>query len=176
MPLSFKCHRFPPTIIRHSIWRHARFTLNLRDAEEMLAERDLDMPYETIRRWFFRFRPVTAGRRSPYLARTMKRYGRPKSSVTDRSRAYRAAMTAIGNAERRQCGRWPNNRTENSHQPIQRREGAMARFMDVKTLQNFAAVHAFDCKNFIVGRHLTRRNTFKQNRSAAPADWRQLAA
>ncbi len=37
--LSFKRHRFPPDIIRHSIWLYARFTLSYRDVEEMLAER-----------------------------------------------------------------------------------------------------------------------------------------
>ncbi len=40
--LSFKRHRFPPEIIRHSIWLYARFTLSFRDVEEMLAERGLD--------------------------------------------------------------------------------------------------------------------------------------
>jgi hypothetical protein len=38
-PLSFKRHRFPPTIIRHCVWLYARFTLSYRDIEEMLAER-----------------------------------------------------------------------------------------------------------------------------------------
>ena len=37
--LFFKRHRFPPDIIRHSIWLYARFTLSYRDVEEMLAER-----------------------------------------------------------------------------------------------------------------------------------------
>ena len=72
----------------------------------------------------------------------MKRYGRPDSIVTDRLRSYRAAMNAIGNAAVRTCGRRLNNRAENSHQPFRRREGAMARFRDIKTLQKFAAVHA----------------------------------
>ncbi len=45
-----------------------------------------------------------------------------------------AAMTVIGNAAARVRGRWLNNRAENSHQPFQRREGAMATFGDVKTL------------------------------------------
>ncbi len=45
--LSFKRHRFPPEIIRHSIWLYARFTLSFRDVEEMLAERGLDISYET---------------------------------------------------------------------------------------------------------------------------------
>jgi putative transposase len=52
--LSFKRHRFPPEIIRHSIWLYARFTLSFRDVEEMLAERGLDVSYETIRRGFMK--------------------------------------------------------------------------------------------------------------------------
>ena len=43
--LSFKRHRFPPDIIRHAIWLYARFTLSLRDVEELLAERGLDVSY-----------------------------------------------------------------------------------------------------------------------------------
>ena len=49
-PLSFKRRRFPPSIIRHAIWLYVRFTLSLRDVEEMFAERGLDLSYETIRR------------------------------------------------------------------------------------------------------------------------------
>ena len=56
--LSFKRHRFPPEIIRHSIWLYAKFTLSFRDVEEMLAERGLDVSYETIRRWFLKFGPL----------------------------------------------------------------------------------------------------------------------
>ncbi len=48
--LSFKRHRFPPEIIRHSIRLYARFTLSFRDEEEMLAEGGMDVSYETIRR------------------------------------------------------------------------------------------------------------------------------
>jgi transposase-like protein len=40
-PISFKRHHFPPDVTRHSIWLYARFTLSLRDVEEMLAERGL---------------------------------------------------------------------------------------------------------------------------------------
>jgi putative transposase len=58
--LSFKRHRFPPEIIRHTIWLYARFTLSLRDIEEMLAERGVDVSYETVRRWFLKFGPTIA--------------------------------------------------------------------------------------------------------------------
>ena len=111
-----------------------------------------------------------------FLKRTMKRYGRPKVSVTDRLKSYRAAMNVIGNAAAQTCGRWLNNRAENSHQPFRRREGAMARFRAIKTLQGFAAAHASIHNHFNQERHLYNRETFKLNRSAALAEWRRLAA
>ena len=103
-------------------------------------------------------------------------YGRPASIVTDGLPSYRAAMIVIGNAAARTCGRWLNNRAENSHQPFRRREAAMANFRDVKTLQKFAAVHASIHNHFNHERHLNDRDIFKQARAAALAEWRQLAA
>jgi len=97
-------------------------------------------------------------------------------AVLDRLRSYRAAMKIVGVAERQRCGRWLNNRAENPHQPFRRREGAMARFRDIKTLQKFASAHASIHNHFNQDRHLNRRNIFKQNRSAALAEWRLLAA
>ena len=111
-----------------------------------------------------------------FLKRAMKRYGRSASIVTDGLSSYRAEMNAIGKAAARTCGRWLNNRAENSHQPFRRREGAMARFRDIETLQKFASVHASIHNHFNHDRHLNRRNIFKQDRAAALAEWRQLAA
>jgi putative transposase len=85
-------------------------------------------------------------------------------------------MNEIGNGAIQECGRWLNNRAENSHQPFRRREGAMARFRDIKTLQKFASVHASIHNHFNLDSHLTSRDDFKKNRSAALAEWRQIAA
>ena len=52
----------------------------------------------------------------------------------------------------------------------------MARFRDIKTLQKFASTHASVHNHFNLERHLNQRATFKENRSAAMAEWRQLAA
>ncbi len=60
MPLSFKRHRILPEVIRHSIWPYARITPSFRDVEGLLAERGLDVSYETFRRWFLKFGPVIA--------------------------------------------------------------------------------------------------------------------
>jgi len=111
-----------------------------------------------------------------FLKRAMKRFGHPHSIVTDRLRSYRAAMNVIGNAGVQEYDRWMNNRAENSHQPFRRREGAMSKFRDTKILQKFASAYASIHNHFNLERHLIRRDTFKGDRAAALAEWRQMAA
>jgi hypothetical protein len=48
-PISYRRHQFPPEIIRQTVWLYLRFTLSYRDVEELLAERGLDISYETVR-------------------------------------------------------------------------------------------------------------------------------
>src|SRR5258707_6330499 len=60
--LNYHRHRFPPEIIQHAIWLYLRFTLSYRDVEELLAERGLDISYETVRRWVLKFGPAIARR------------------------------------------------------------------------------------------------------------------
>jgi transposase-like protein len=54
-PVSFKRHRFPPNVIRLAVWLYFRFTLSLRDVEEMLAQRGIEVSYETVRCWTLKF-------------------------------------------------------------------------------------------------------------------------
>src|SRR6516162_1872458 len=70
--LSYRRHRFPAEIIQHAIWLYLRFTLSYRDVEELLAERGLDVSYETVRRWVLKFGPL--------IARKL-RQGRPRPSA-----------------------------------------------------------------------------------------------
>jgi len=53
-------YRFPSDIIQRAIWLYLRFTLSYRDVEELLAERGVEVSYETIRRWVLTFGPVIA--------------------------------------------------------------------------------------------------------------------
>ena len=228
----FRYFNSSPEVIRLAVMMYVRYPLSLRQVEDLLFERGIDICHETVRFWWNRFGPMFAaeirkrrvqrhrcysrwrwhldevfvkingeayylwravdhegevlevfatkrrdrGAALKFLRRTMKRYGRPKAIVTDRLRSYRAAMMLIGNASSQECGRWLNNRAENSHQPFRRREGAMSKFRDVKTLQKFAAAHASIHIHFNQDRHLNRRDTFKQNRSTALAEWRELVA
>jgi transposase-like protein len=60
MTISFARHQFPPNIIRHAVWLYLRFTLSFRDVEDSLAERGLDVSYETVGRWVLKFGPLFA--------------------------------------------------------------------------------------------------------------------
>src|SRR5690349_6987998 len=62
MGISYRRHRFPPVVIQHAVWLYLRFTLSYRDVEDLLAERGLDISYETIRYWVLKFGPVIARR------------------------------------------------------------------------------------------------------------------
>ena len=108
------------------------------------------------------------------LKRIMKKYGRPRSVGTDGLSSYSAAMKEIGAADRHDVGGRLNNRAENSHQPFRRRERAMQRFRNIKTLQKFSSVHAQIHNHFTQERHLVTRRIYKQRRTAALAEWRAL--
>jgi putative transposase len=58
--LTYRRHRFPASIIQHAIWLYLRFTLSYRDVKDLLAERGLDISYETVWRWVLKFGPLIA--------------------------------------------------------------------------------------------------------------------
>src|SRR5436305_907749 len=174
--LSYRRHRFPPEIIQHAVWLYLRFTLSYRDVEELLAERGLDVSYETVRRWVLKFGPLIARRlrqrrprpgnrwhldemvvriagRRMYLWRAVDDEGEvldmlvqrhrdtraalrlmrkllrkqgfaPKVLVTDKLGSYGAAFRRLRLRCHHEQGLRRNNRAENSHQPVRRRERA----------------------------------------------------
>ena len=97
------------------------------------------------------------------LKRIMKKYGQPRSVVTDGLCSYSAAMKELGAADRHEVGGRLNNRGENSHQPFRRRR---ERAMDANSL-----IHPIHLQ-----RHLVTRQIYKQRRTAALAEWRALTA
>ncbi len=58
--ISYTRHRFPSEIIQRAIWLYFRFSLSFRDVEEMMAERGIEVSYETVRRWVLKFGPAFA--------------------------------------------------------------------------------------------------------------------
>ncbi len=226
--ISYSRHRFPPLIIQHAIWLYFKFSLSYRDVEDLLAERGIDVSYETIRRWVVKFgsayarklsksgpRPSSQrhldevfvsinGKRS-YLWRMVDSEGEvleilvqsrrnkraalklirkllknqgfvPDVIVTDKLPSYGAALREIGRTRYHDFGGRKNNRAENSHLPVRRRERKMQRFKSPGSAQRFLSVHASIYNTFYVQRHLISRKILRQFRDEAMSVWQTATA
>jgi putative transposase len=221
-------HRFPPPIIQHAIWLYLRFTLSYRDVEELLAERGLEVSYETVRRWVLKFGPGFARRfrRSRprpsdrwhldemvvrivgkrmflwgavdhegevldmlvqrrrdkraalrLMRKLLRRQGfAPKFLTTDKLGSYGAAFRHLRLTCPHQQGLRKNNRTENSHQAVRRRERKMQRFKSAGSAQRFLNMHAAVHNTFNLQRHLISRSTLRIFRAEAAAKWHDAVA
>lgn len=226
--ISYKRHRFPLEVIRHAVWLYARFSLSYRDIEDLLAERGLDISYETARRWFLKFGPgisrnLRSKRPTPsdywhldemaimirgkryWLWRAVDNEGEvldflvqskrnaraarklifkllkrqrmaPTRLVTDKLRSYHVAFKKLGLSIEHIDDKQANNRAENSHQPVRRRERKMQRFKSPGSVQRFLNVHAATYNTFYFQRHLINRPTLKQYRAEAFSIWEIVTA
>ena len=57
---SFKYFKTSPEIIRLAVMLYIRFPLSVRNVEDLLYERGIDVSHETVRYWWNRFGPVFA--------------------------------------------------------------------------------------------------------------------
>jgi putative transposase len=111
------------------------------------------------------------------LRKLLRRQGFvPTVVVTDKLRSYGAALREIGFSRRHEQGLRANNRAENSHQAVRRRERKMQGFKSAKSAQRFVSVHAAVYNTFNVQRHLISRTTHRRFRTAAHQCWREATA
>src|SRR5215208_4256403 len=96
----------------------------------------------------------------------------PKKVTTDRLRSYGAAFRHLGLSCRHEQGMRQNNRADNSHQVVRRRERKMQRFKSPTSAQRFLSMHAAVHNLFNLERHLISRSTLRIFGSEAAAQWR----
>ena len=100
----------------------------------------------------------------------------PSFVVTDKLRSYASALSELGLTPRHVTGGRSNNRAENSHQPVRRRERAWLGFKKPGTTQRFLSIHAAVYDTFNVQRHLISRRTLRAVRADAFSAWRTVVA
>jgi putative transposase len=111
------------------------------------------------------------------VTKLLKKYGFPPTRVvTDRLRSYPAAFRAMRLTAKHDRGLRANNRAENSHQPVRRRERKQQRFKSPGSAQRFLAVHAATYNAFTHQRHLLRRPIFKELRAGSFGTWAEASA
>ena len=111
------------------------------------------------------------------MRKLLKRQGFvPSTIVTDKLGSYGAAKKNLGLHAVPEQGLRQNNRCENSHLPVRRREQKQQRFKSPGSAQHFLNIHAAVYNLFNIDRHITSRRTMKEFRGQAFRQWRELAA
>src|SRR4051794_8021758 len=111
------------------------------------------------------------------MRKLLKKQGHaPRVLVTDKLRSYGSARRELGLATRHEQGLRKNNRAENSHQPVRRRERKMQRFKSTGSAQRFLSSHAAVHNTFNLQRHLVSRSTLRIFRVEAAAQWQGSVA
>ena len=96
----------------------------------------------------------------------------PRVLVTDKLQSYGAARRDLGLSARHEQGLRKNNRAENSHQMVRRRERKMQRFKSARSAQRFLSIQAPVQNIFNLQRHLLSRSTLRLFRAEAAHAWR----
>jgi putative transposase len=187
----FRYFNSSPEVIRLAVTMYVRCPLSPRQVEDLLFERSIDIFLETVGFRWNRFGSMFVAeiRKRRVDHRLYSNWRRHLDEVCVRingkTRCLRRAVDHEGEVlevfatkrgDRQVYRRWHNHRAESLHRPFRRREGATARFRDVMTLQKFASIHTAFHNHVNLERHLMPRETFRQNRLAALAKWRQPAA
>jgi transposase-like protein len=95
----------------------------------------------------------------------------PTRIVTDKLRSYTAELRSLGLTATHDRGLSANNRAENSHQPLRRRERKQQRFKSPGSAQRFLVVHAATYNTFYHQRHLLNRTAYKDLRASSFDSW-----
>ena len=219
-----KHHRFPISIISHTVWLYHRFNHSYRDIKEQMAYRGIILSHETIRSWCYKFsshfsevirkkqrkvsdkwhldemsiringeyfilwRAVDSNgyeldvflqkRRNKksairFLTRLLGSYPMPRVIVTDKLKSYNKPIRSMCPKTDHRSHKGLNNRAENSHLPIRRKEKSLIKFKSPHGMQTTLSLMG-KLRNIFaidVGRYTKNANDQRKEFSQAKAIW-----
>ena len=111
------------------------------------------------------------------MRKLLKKQGfAPKLLVTDKLRSYAAAFRQLELGCPHEQGLRRNNRAEDSHQVVRRRERKLQRLKSARSAQRFLSMHAAVHNTFNLQRHLISRSTLRIFRTEVAAEWQAAVA
>ena len=196
---SYKRHRFPPQMIAHAVWLYVRFNLSLREVEELMLERGVDVSYETIRRWTVKFGPlithvlrrrqprpgdvwhldevvVKIAGRSCWLWRAVDQHGVVLEEILQSKRNKRAAKRLLVTLMKR-WGVMPKRIITDKLRSYgaAKCERAMQGFRSPGGLQRFVSIHSATRNCFSVPARRRSALTIRYHRLEALEAWKSAA-
>ncbi len=220
-------YRFPVYIISQVVWQYNRFNLSLRDIEELMLARNIEVSHETIRTWCndfsadfadkIRKRRAKPGSRwhldemylkingkQYYLWRAVDQDGieldilvtkkrdkkaakqffkrllvncqyEPKVVVTDKLKSYSAALPDVLPNAKHIAEKYANNRAENSHLHVRRREKILQKFKSQEHMQNYLERYCIIRSSFCPRRHLLEAQDWRAHVRKQLSIWEEIA-
>jgi transposase-like protein len=111
------------------------------------------------------------------MRKLLKKQGfAPKLLVTDKLRSYASAFRRLRLTCPHEQGLRKNNRAENSHQAVRRRERKLQRFKSARSAQQFVSMYGAVHNTFNFQRHLISRSAPRIFRTEATAEWQEAVA
>jgi putative transposase len=111
------------------------------------------------------------------MRKLLKKQGwAPTRIVIDKLRSYHAAFKELDLRAEHFDDKRANNRAENSHQPVWRRERKLQKFKTPGSTQRFLNIQSATYNTFYLQRHLINRTAFKKDRSDAFNVWKSASA
>src|ERR687897_1701578 len=111
------------------------------------------------------------------MRKLLKKQGyAPDELVTDKLGSYGAARRELRLSCRHEQEMRKNNRAENSHQAVRRRERKQQRFKSAGSAQRFLSMHSAVNNTFNLQRHLVSRRTLRTFRTEATQAWQTATA
>ena len=195
----FKYYKTSPEIIKLAVMYYVRYPLSLRQVEDILHERGIDICHETIRYWWnnlgllfskeMKKKPFSSpsnwrwhidevfakiNGELHYLWRAVDQEGTILDCVVTKKRDKKAALKILNMEHLQNTTQYLNNQVENSHLHFRRREKMWNKFRSMRSLQKFTSIQSSFLNHFNHQRHLENRKTFKDLRQQSLDSWQEI--